>query len=340
MFTFSKRKEFFGFKNVVGFGISKKIVGGKKTDQECVTFFVREKIPKNRLSAKDILPEKIDSVPTDVVKSGVFKALLRSESFGGQALSRTDRMRPCPGGFSIGHYMITAGTLGMVVKDAKTGQRLILSNNHVLANSNEGKIGDSILQPGPYDGGADPQDLIAYLDRFVPIGFGGEEGGEPDCKIASVFAAFWNKILERRKSNCRVKVYALQEPNVVDAAVAMPVYDADISDEIYGLGKPSGWVAPSLGMALVKSGRTTEITTGEIEALEVTVQVDYGGPIATFEHQIVAGAMCEGGDSGSAVLTPGLKVVGLLFAGSGDRNEGMTVINPIESVLQLLEIEI
>src|SRR3990172_1500990 len=148
---------------------------------------------KFRLSAKDLLPEKIDSMPTDVVKSGVFKALLRSESFGGQALSRTDRMRPCPGGFSIGHYMITAGTLGMVVRDSKTGQRLILSNNHVLANSNEGKIGDSILQPGPYDGGADPQDLIAYLDRFVPIGFGGEEGGEPDCKIASVFAAFWNQ---------------------------------------------------------------------------------------------------------------------------------------------------
>ena len=80
-------------------------------------------------------------------------------------------------GISIGHYSITAGTFGAVVRDAATNARLILSNNHVLANSNSGSKGDTILQPGRYDGGKDPQDRIAELERFVTINWKGGDGG-------------------------------------------------------------------------------------------------------------------------------------------------------------------
>src|SRR3546814_8805883 len=47
----------------------------------------------------------------------------------------------------------------------------ILSNNHVLANSNNATPGDAVLQPGPFDGGTDPADRIASLSRFIPITF-------------------------------------------------------------------------------------------------------------------------------------------------------------------------
>ena len=67
------------------------------------------------------------------------------------------------GGVSIGHYAITAGTPGAFVKDKTTAETLILSNNHVMANSNDASIGDAILQPGPADGGKSPQDRIAAL---------------------------------------------------------------------------------------------------------------------------------------------------------------------------------
>lgn len=53
------------------------------------------------------------------------------------------RIRKAPGGVSVGHYKITAGTLGCL---ATRGRRLlILSNNHVLANSNNARTGDPIL---------------------------------------------------------------------------------------------------------------------------------------------------------------------------------------------------
>ena len=57
------------------------------------------------------------------------------------------------------------------MRDAATGQRLILSNNHVLANSNDAQVGDTVVQPGSIDGGHAVSDKIAELERFVPIEF-------------------------------------------------------------------------------------------------------------------------------------------------------------------------
>src|SRR3546814_8585733 len=53
------------------------------------------------------------------------------------ALGYTARERPARSGISIGHPAITAGTLGGLVRDGETGAVAMLSNNHVLANSND-----------------------------------------------------------------------------------------------------------------------------------------------------------------------------------------------------------
>jgi hypothetical protein len=86
------------------------------------------------------------------------------------------KTRPALSGFSIGHNAITAGTFGCVVRDIShidrqpgEGDYLLLSNNHLLANTNAGKPGDLILQPGPFDGGLFPSDAVATLQRFEPI---------------------------------------------------------------------------------------------------------------------------------------------------------------------------
>jgi hypothetical protein len=87
-----------------------------------------------------------------------------------QLLPPTSRFRPeVPSGVSAGHFAITAGTLGAVVKDRMTGEKLLLSNNHVFANSNDAQLGDAILQPGPADGGQNPGDQVARLERFIPL---------------------------------------------------------------------------------------------------------------------------------------------------------------------------
>src|SRR4030067_2386517 len=97
---------------------------------------VRQKVPPAALTAETMVPREINGVRTDIIQVGEIRALQ----------SRTDRWRPAPGGVSIGHFRITAGTFGCVVRDRASGSRLILSNNHVLANSNDASPGDAILQ--------------------------------------------------------------------------------------------------------------------------------------------------------------------------------------------------
>ncbi len=54
--------------------------------------------------------------------------------------------------------------------------------------------------------------------------------------------------------------------------------------------------------------------------------------MALFTDQLMAGAMSQGGDSGSAVLDNNNNLVGLLFAGS----DTSTIINRIENVFSSL----
>ena len=309
--------------NVVATGIGYKETGGAKTEQLCIVCSVTEKVPAARLSAQEMIPSAVDSTPTDVIQTGIIRALQVP----------TDRFRPAPGGVSVGHVAITAGTLGCWV--TKEGQKVILSNNHVLANSNAAEIGDAILQPGPFDGGSFPQDHIAKLTQFVPISFQGEPS---ECPFANAVISVFNLGCRLISSNTRYQVTKLQaEDNLVDAAIAAPLNSADIKDDIFNIGPIQGTVSGELGMAIKKSGRTTGVTTGEIQQVDVTANVQYGaGQVALFTDQLLAGAMSQGGDSGSAVLDDGNRLTGLLFAGS----ETTTIINRIENVFSALGISL
>ena len=313
--------------NVVGVGVGYKIKGQQKTSDLSVVVLVRQKIPQAGLTAEMMIPQRVDTIPTDVIEVGEIKALQ----------ARTDRWRPAPGGVSIGHYQITAGTFGAVVRDRTTNERLILSNNHVLANSNNANPGDAILQPGAADGGQAAQDTIAHLVRFCPIQFSIDEG---NCDIANTFANLGNALAQLLGSKHRLKAFQADSAatNLVDAAVARPINDADILNNILEIGEVSGKMEAALGMPVRKSGRTTELTTGEITLLDATVNVSYGiGRIAQFDGQIVSGPMSQGGDSGSLLVAgDSLQAVGLLFAGS----EQTTIYNPIQAVLDCLEVDL
>jgi hypothetical protein len=311
-----------GKKNVVGCGVGYREVGGVTTDELAVIVSVVKKVPTEQLAPRDLVPESLEGVKTDVQETGVIRALQEP----------TDKWRPAPGGVSIGHVDITAGTLGCLV--SRAGQIHILSNNHVLANSNQGQPGDPILQPGPHDGGT-LDDQIATLEEFVPINFGAES---PTCSIATGVGDFLNWMARLVGSQHRVWVFQENpEMNLVDAAIARPLSDDLVEKRILEIGEPQGVAEGTLGLSIQKSGRTTGFNSGEIQQVDATVQVSYGmGQVATFTDQLVAGAMSAGGDSGSAVLDEGDRVVGLLFAGS----ESTTIINRIQNVLDALNVEI
>lgn len=313
--------------NVVGVGVGYKERGGRRTSELCVVAMVRIKVPRAGLLPEDMVPERVAGVVTDVVQVGHLVALQ----------ARTDRWRPAPGGVSIGHFQVTAGTLGTAVRDANTGERLILSNNHVLANSNGAEVGDPILQPGAVDGGTVNSDTIADLLRFVPIQF---NQAPPSCGIASGVVAVGNFLAKLVGSKHRLRaIYENpQAVNLVDAAVARPRDPNDVLQEILDVGEVSGTLEAQLGMAVRKSGRTTAFTTGQITVLDASVTVSYGdNRTAQFDGQLVTGPMSQGGDSGSLlVAADSLRAVGLLFAGSSQT----TIFNPIQAVLQQLQIEL
>jgi hypothetical protein len=205
----------------------------------------------------------------------------------------------------------------------------------VLANSNDAQIGDAILQPGPYDGGRPEQDKIAELADFVPIHI---IGMPSDCPTATRAADFLNAVARLLGSDARLQaVSTRQVDNLVDAAIARPLSDDLVKDEILQIGALNGTTSGDLGMAIRKSGRTTGLTSGEIMQVDVTVNVQYGeGRIARFTDQLMAGAMSQGGDSGSAVVDDQNRLVGLLFAGS----DQSTIINRIENVFTALEVSL
>ena len=300
--------------NVVGVGIGRKVVDGRETDEPAVIVFVERKLPEAQLKRRDIVPKALDEAKTDVIETGKLKAQAAAAP-----RARTDRWRPAPGGVSLGHYRITAGTLGGVVR--RGGRRFILSNNHVLADSNRARSGDPILQPGPADGGT-RDDTIATLETFVPLRFDAPDRG---------FLAF----LRRLATMLGVRPAAKAPANLVDAAIARPVRDDAVDDAVLGLDRPGGVRDAEVGDAVRKSGRTTGLTEGRVLATDATVEIEYDADVATFADQVVAGPMSQGGDSGSLVVDRDGRVVGLLFAGSSTS----TVFNRARRVADALGIE-
>lgn len=314
--------------NLRGVGEGYIIKGGRIT--RGLVFSVPKKLERLKMLPSQIIPSTIRGIYTDVVEVG---ELMAPPPIAPTSVDRKKRHRPSPCGVSNGHKDITAGTQGCVV--GRSGLVCVLSNNHVYANSNKAELGDPILQPGPYDGGAVQTDTIATLLDFVPIHFDGEIPPTP-CPVGNVAAWVVNLIPRIFGSHTRLGVVQ-QNPNLVDAAIARVGDVADISKNILELGFPEGHGVGKLGDKILKSGRTTGVTNGTITQVGATVSVNYGdGKIAVMEDQLIAGAMSQGGDSGSVVLNSSNQVVGLLFAGS----ENTTVINRIEHVIAALGITI
>ena len=316
---------FLSKQNVIGLGAGYKNKEGSNTGDLCLVTLVTRKVPKVDISAADLVPEEINGIKTDVIEVGWVRTLA----------SRITNVRPAPGGVSIGHYKVTSGTLGCVVRDKVNGKKLILSNNHVLANNNDAKLGDPILQPGTLHGGKVETDKIAELYKFQPIKYGTEQN--PPTAL-NKFANLLNKIGKYLNSQQILQViknnpYAF---NVIDAALAVPMNENDILDEVLEIGLVTEITPPFLGMPVIKSGKTTGLTKGNITVLDVTIDIDYhNGNIARFENQILTTPMSEGGDSGSLLVEEtSKKAVGLLFAGSNQA----TIHNPIEIVFNKLNI--
>jgi hypothetical protein len=279
-----------GIDNIRGVGVGIRSVGDSYTDELAVKVYVAEKAPLSRLDSAFAIPPQVNGYPTDVEPIGEVTALTYKARY----------PRPVPCGVSCGHIRITAGTIGCLAV-LNNNRLCILSNNHVLANENNARQGDPIVQPGPIDGGRMPADCIGVLERFVPINFPG--------------------------------------PNLVDAAAAWTSFRLVKPQHVTYRMNPKP-LAPSLLRWVMKNGRTTQRTMGYITGVHVnSLRVRYGTGIALFNDQIIIrkafGSFSGPGDSGSVIVsTRTRQPIGLLFAGGPDH----TVANPAAAVASQLGI--
>jgi hypothetical protein len=320
-------EELLAKENFIGVALGHKYTNNQDTQKPAILVLVTQKVDEDLLTSKDRIEPEIEDRATDVIEVGdifagggpppapeqgeeigeIIPGIEAEEGVSPQVLRQ--RIRPAMGGFSVGHPQITAGTIATCCYDLAPFPSIptryyILSNNHVLANSNDARIGDPILQPGPYDGGRYPNDVIARLSRFVPI---------------------------------RWKTSTAAPCNYVDAAIAEGPFHL-LNRQVYWIGHVKTlYDKPEVGDIVEKTGRTTNFTTGKVIAINATIDVNYGGGrVARFCRQILTTNMSAGGDSGSLVCNRDEGAVGLLFAGSSR----VTVLNNILYVQALLGIRI
>jgi len=201
-----------------------------------------------------------------------------------------------------------SGTLGSLV--ARGGTQFILSNNHVLARSDQAKTGEAISQPGLVDNNCmNPNRNVALLTQPAPL------------KTSGVDAAL--------------------------AAVVSGAVDPTGSILDLGAGGPAPPAATpemaAVGMTVAKSGRSSGLTCSSVQSINTATQITYqtrcnGGTTfnVTFNNQVVVGGktFSAAGDSGSLIVdsqTAG--PVALLYGGSSDTTVGY----PIPPVLTALK---
>jgi hypothetical protein len=212
-----------------------------------------------------------------------------------------------------------SGTLGALVQ--KSGIQYILSNSHVLAgdvvsggNGKVSAIGDDIMQPGYVDNNCSTTgvNIVADLSSLSTL-YPPASTPNVDCAIAQV-----------RSGMVRTDG-AILEIGTISATT----------------------LAPSVGLAVKKSGRTTGLTRSTISGINATVSVGYSTECAgssftkKFTGQIMVtnrgSRFLNSGDSGSLMVqdvTTNPKAVGLLYAGSSTT----AVANPINDVLNNLHV--
>ena len=208
--------------NVVGYSLELKprIRNGKIIEDElCIRIYVKKKLPITALRKADIIPEELE------LKNGSDRFIVRTDVVGIEdplALSsKTSRIRPVPLGVSIGHWDITAGSLGLLFE--KNGVILAGSNAHVLTpdpSLQSSEIHEKrIVQPGVYHGGKKNSNVVGkylYHKRIVP--------STGTCSIARGICKFLNyfsKLLGRKG----MFSYVTYAPNYIDFAVYEPTVD-------------------------------------------------------------------------------------------------------------------
>lgn len=283
------------FEPVIGVGIS--------TDRTVILVYVR--VGEGEIPILPGMPETLGGYPVRLVP---VDAAVRSPDATGTE-TRT-RQRPVCGGISAAHHETPAGTLGAVVYDRKTGEPMLLSNNHIFAQCSSdaearAQVGDPILQPSRLDGGG-PDDTVGELARWVP--------------------------------------YRVQGKNYVDAAVAAPRSGVRVDPRVFvgdEMVAIAGARAVSRPTRVRMCGRTTGCGWGEVVDWDFATVMDYPtGESILYTDQLLISIPADAGDSGAVLLDEENYAIGLLNGTTVIDGRQYAVANKIRNVIEALDLEL
>ncbi len=312
--------------NVTGYSgkLRNRVKDGKTVEEEVFRVYVSRKPALMELAVSQRVPPEVEGIPTDIWDIG---AMVIPPLMGLNPLAYTQRERPLVAGIGLGNESITVGTFGWYFE--KKGEFGLGSNAHVLSEDplQSGSMEKDILQPGTYDHGTAPEDIVAKY-RFHQQLY----GAESTCPVSRGLAFTVNSLSMLALRRTRFRSYT-EGINKIDFGMTKePLVDYEL--EIYGAKEWSGFT--SLGFAgsdkasffckaqnildmtgwkpvdaeievveegdtQHKVGRTSEYTQGKVLDDCAQGTVDYGGyRYIELSDLIMTDAMLLGGDSGSS----------------------------------------
>jgi hypothetical protein len=229
------------------------------------------------------------------------------------------------------------GTLGSLIQNS-SGTQYLLSNNHVLARSDQAAVGETVVQPGLID------------DNCTPYGQAG-------AAITPVGTLTGFLSLKSNSTNADAAIAAVNAGAVSTAGNILEMGSLQGNGTLAaappGTSSTGGkGESASLNMSVAKSGRTTGLTCASISAVNVDVSVGYFTDCAetkpyltksyTNQIGITGNQFSDAGDSGSLVVDSSTaEPVGLFFAG-GVNSSGVSegIANPVTDVLSELSTQV
>lgn len=306
-------------KNVIGVDIADKETDGRTTGRLAIVVFVEEKQPRSKLAAADRVPEEIDGIPTDVQQMTV--------ELQGPSRELVDQLTPQVDTtmYTTLHGGISMGPLRSVYL---TPPDVTSAGYYIFA----GTLGAMVRDRGNGATMALTNFHVACVNNTWSVG---DRMVQPSLLDGGSSGNQFGSLTRATLSDD------------VDGAVVTVDTGESTSATVQDIGDVAGHTAATVGAAVRKRGRTTELTYGTVVSTDFTVSINYGSDVGsrTLHHQIRvqtdtsrSSRFSDHGDSGSVVMDDNRMVVGLLFAGSSDGQ--WTFANPIQSVLDELNVDL
>ena len=291
-------------------GVTGVDVGYKYVDgkrTDEIAIRVHVKKKKANVSEKEKVPAKINGIETDVIEMEIHPQVIALKLEEISLFADTTTYSTVKGGISIGPERAIGGYV-------YTGTLGCIakdngSNNPVLLSNFHVMCVDNSWSVGDY---------MCQPSRVDSGSPGTDRVGSLSRAVLSSHVDGAISTLSGRPSDC----------SIVD------------------IGDVKGTASATLNAPVRKRGRTTLYTEGFVDAINATINVNYGSTLGvkTLTNQIgirpntgTNPKFSQKGDSGSVVVDEDDKIIGLLFAGNDD---GYTYINPINYVLNELNISI